>query len=73
MSNNTFVIVCTILIAIPFIVSCIKGNPLIGAIAGVSSLILMGIAAGQGAPMMMVHLIGLVIAGIGIGYSLHGD
>ena len=73
MSYNTFVIICVILIAIPFVVSCIKGDPLVGMIAGLAAFFLMGFAASQGAPMIVVHLIGLVIAGLGTAHSLHGD
>ncbi len=73
MSYNTFLVICAILIAIPFIVSCIKGNPLVGLIAGFAAFLLMGFAAAQGASMMAVHAIGLVIAGIGTAHSLHGD
>ena len=73
MSHDTFLIVCAILIAGPFILSCIKGKPLIGLIAGFASYILMGFAAGQGASIVMVLAIGLVIAGICIAHSFDGD
>ena len=73
MSHDTFLIVCAILIALPFIVSCIKGNPLVGMIAGLAAIFIMGFAASQGASMMAVHAIGLVIAGLGTARSLHGD
>ncbi len=68
MSNDAFIIICLILIAAPFIVSCIKGKPFIGVIAGIASFLAMGFAANNGIPMLGVHLIGLVIAGIGIGH-----
>ena len=73
MSYNTFLIICAILVAIPFIVSCIKGNPIVGMIAGFAAFLVMGFAVGHGASMMEVHAIGLVIAGLGTAYSLHGD
>ena len=73
MSHPTFLIVCAILIAIPFVVSCIKGNLTPGLIAGGVSFVIMGVAAGNGASMFVVHLLGFVIAGFGVAWSLQND
>ena len=73
MTHQTFLIICAVFIAIPFVVSCIKGNPLAGFIAGLASFLLMGLAANHGASMFEIHLIGFVIAGIGTAWSLHGN
>ncbi|MEO5915806.1 MAG: hypothetical protein ABIS50_16340 [Luteolibacter sp.] len=70
---NTCQIVCIILIAIPFMVSCIKGNPVVGVVAGFVSLLLMSYAAGHGASIPEVLLIGIFIAGLGTAFSLHGS
>lgn len=73
MTHQTFLILCAVFIAIPFVVSCIKGNPLVGFIAGLASFLLMGFAANHGASMFEIHLLGFVIAGIGTAWSLHGN
>jgi hypothetical protein len=72
MTNSTFLIICVVFIALPFVVSCIKGNPAVGAIAGVAAFLLMGFVANQGASMFEIHVVGFVIAGLGTAYSLHG-
>jgi hypothetical protein len=73
MSHSTFLIVCAVLIVIPFVVSCIKGNPIIGLVCGFASLMIMGFAAEHGASMFQIHLVGVLIAGLGTTWSLHGD
>jgi len=72
MGHNTFLVVCAGLIAVPFVVSTIKGNPIVGFVAGIVSFLVMAFAAGQGASMFEVHLIGTVVAALGVGFSLHG-
>lgn len=72
MAHTTFLLISGILIAIPFVISCIKGNPLVGFIAGLVSFLLMGYLTGSGASMFMVHVTGFVIAGLGTAWSLHG-
>jgi hypothetical protein len=72
MSQQTFLIICAVFIAIPFIVSCIKGNPLVGFIAGLASFLLMGFAASHGASMLEIHVVGFVLAGLGTAWALHG-
>ncbi|MEO5714651.1 MAG: hypothetical protein ABIT37_14285 [Luteolibacter sp.] len=69
MSYDTFLIICGALIAIPFMITCFRGNPQIGLTAGVVSLLLMSFAAHNGASMLGVHLIGFVIAGFAIAWS----
>lgn len=72
MTHTTFLPICGILIAIPFVIACIKGNPLVGFIAGLASFLLMGFAASHGASMFEIHVVGFVIAGLGTAWSLHG-
>ena len=73
MSHQTFYLICAGLIAIPFLVSCIKGIPAIGFLVGFVSLLVMGFMAGHGATMFEIHAVGFVIAGLGISWTLHGD
>jgi len=72
MTHDTFLIICAAFIGIPFIVSCIKGNPIIGFTAGLVAFFAMGFAAGHAASMLEVHVIGFVICGLGVAWSLHG-
>lgn len=73
MSHDTFLIVCAILIVIPFIVSCIKGNPVVGATIGIAAFLIMSFAAAYGASMLGVLVIGILFAGVGTSWVLHGD
>ncbi len=73
MSYDKFLIICAVLIAIPFLVSCIKCNPLIGVVVGFVSFLIMSLIAGHGGTMFEVHAVGFIIAGLGIVASLHYD
>jgi hypothetical protein len=73
MSYQTFLIICAILIGLPFMVSCFKGNPGTGLIAGFVSFFIMALAARNGASALAVHALGFVIAGFGIAFALRDD
>jgi len=73
MSHQTFLIVCGILIGIPFVVACVKGNPFFGLIVGFITFIIMAFAAGHGASMFGVHLIGFIIGGFATAKLLYDD
>ena len=67
-------IICAILIGLPFMVSCcFRGNPFTGLIAGFVAFLIMTIAAGNGAPWLAVLALGFVSAGFGIAFAMRDD
>lgn len=71
MNYQTFLVICGILLAIPFVIACIKGDPLFGLIVGFVTVLIMVFAASHGASMLGVHLIGFILGGFSVAKSLH--
>ena len=63
MSYQTFLIICGILIGIPFVVSCVKGIPCVGLAAGLITMVAMIVVTLCGASMFMIHLVGFIVTG----------
>ena len=73
MSQDTFLVLAALLIAVPFIVACIKGDPMPGLVTGFGNFLAMSFTLGQGTPPVGVLALGLIIAGFGIAWSMNRD